>query len=364
MADLSGKPEVLKKINTVMVLNLIRRQGPISRADIAKVLNISRTTISNLVAHLLNDGEIIEIGEGESKGGKKPILLQINSDNAYVVGIHMSHPVTKIALANNVGDILARMEINTDTIDNITADIVEIIGKCFQTAGLSMKKLSSIGIGISGIVNPITGEIIHARYFPSLKGMQLKKKLESKYKVPVLIDNDVYMGLIGQESLLEMKPSSMAFVTIGEVIGLGMMMDGKVYRGARHAAGEIGDMLINASQQLSEGFHADGGYLERLLERSKTESILLENDTVSQYPFMVACTLYNISCMFDPERIFIGGKILQSTYLSVIQELLFRMNPRAPKLEPTFHKDDTELMGSLYVAIQMLRENLTISGNG
>ncbi|NEW06789.1 ROK family transcriptional regulator [Paenibacillus sp. SYP-B3998] len=363
MSELSGKPEVLKKINTVMVLNLIRRQGPISRADIAKALNISRPTISNLVAQLLGDGEVIEIGEGESKGGKKPILLQINSDNAYVVGIHLSHPVTKIALANNVGDILARKDINTDTLDNIAAHLTEIIGECFQTAGLSIKKLSSIGIGISGIVNPTTGEIIHARFFPSLKGKQLKKKLKSKFKVPVLIDNDVYMGLIGQESVLEMKPSSMAFVTIGEVVGLGMIMDGKVFRGARHAAGEIGDMLINASQQLSEGFHAEGGYLERLLERSKQESILLENDQVSQYPFIIACSLFNITCMFDPERIFVGGKILQSTYLPVIQQLLHRMNPRAPVLESTFHKDDTELMGSLYVAIQILRENVSISGN-
>ncbi|SCW34400.1 Sugar kinase of the NBD/HSP70 family, may contain an N-terminal HTH domain [Paenibacillus tianmuensis] len=371
MSDLSGKPEVLKKINTAMVLNLIRKQGPISRADISKALNISRPTVSKLTADLLSDGEIVEIGEGESKGGKKPILLKLNSNNAYVVGIHLSHPVTKIALANNAGEILVREDMNTDSIENITDDLSEIIQKCFQFAGLQVNQISSIAIGISGMANPDTGEILHARFISGLKGLHLKKNLESKFKVPVFIDNDVYMGLIGQESFLENKPSSMAFVTIGELVGLGMMIEGKVYRGGRYAAGEIGDMLINASQQLSNGFQADGGYLERWLEWNKIEPILLENDSddieksqiVSQYRFMIACCLSNIICLYDPERIFIGGKILKSNHLPAIQELLHQINPRAPLLETTYYKGDTELMGSLYMAIQILHKNLTINEN-
>lgn len=358
LAELTGKPELLKKINLVMVADLIRKQGPISRADIAKTLGISRPTVSKLTAHLLEDRAIVEIGEGLSNGGKKPILLQINGSSAYVVGIHMSYPACKVALADNLGNVLAREEAATETIGVAADYAAAAVKRLLKSARLDSRRLSAIAVAVSGIADPSTGEVLQARHVPQLQGTGLKRALEAKFGVPVWIDNDVYMGLISQSASLDSQPRSVAYVSVGKLIGLGLMIEGRVYRGARLAAGEIGDMLIDAGEQLKDGYSPEGGYLERWLGWPADS----DNGTAQEAQRKIACCLANVVSLFDPERLVVGGEILSlaPSWLGPIECMLRQITPRAPVLETAHYRDDAELMGGVFAAIRNLRETVSL----
>ncbi|MBP1993798.1 ROK family protein [Paenibacillus eucommiae] len=375
MRDLTGRPGLLKKINVAKIMDLIRKQGPISRADLASALGISRPTVSKLITDLLQAEAIVEIGEGQSNGGKKPILLQINSKNAYVIGIHVTYPTIQVALADNIGTMLTRKEISADGSTDIIGSMIETILALLEAADLEASSLSAIGVAIAGIVNPQSGEIIQARVFPNLQGTEFKDALESKFGVPVWMDNDVYMGLWGQAASSEIRERSIAFVSIGELIGLGMMIEGKLYRGAKLAAGEIGDMIVDSRQQLADGFEPAGGYLEKYLNWKGTNRLFSAMESMesigeltdeaamrllSQYQTRIACCLANVICVFDPERVVIGGEILRlpGSFLEGIDQQLRNLNSRSPRLEEAYYREDSELVGSIYYALQNVHKDL------
>lgn len=370
MSTLIGKPEQMKKINLTKILDLIRKEELISRADIAKELGISRQTVSKLIADLLLEKAVVEIGEGESNGGKRPIMIQINRESAFIIGIHLTYPVIKIALANNSGKILVRDEVEATSKIRLIEIISGKIKQLLRKAAIAESRLSIISVGVSAIVNPFNGEITNARIFPNLKGTHLKNALEHTFNVPVIIDNDVYMGVLSQAALIQEKSQNIAFVTIGELIGMGMMIEGKVYRGARMAAGEIGDMLIDSREQLADGFKPEGGYLERWLNWKEIERLYSVDEMgnnqpsqiISQYQMKIACCLANVICVFNPEQVFIGGKILQVNpiFLQQIESILKRLNGTAPKLEVANYKEDAELIGTIHSALGKLQNSMSL----
>lgn len=372
---LSGKPELLKKINTGSIVDMVRRDGPLSRAELAKRLHMSRPTVSKLVSELLAEQVLVEIGVGPSSGGKKPIYLQINSKGAYVIGVHVAYPTIRIALANNLGDVLKRGAIPApDSLDALLDEIVSQAHELLGTAKLTANDLSAVGVAFSGIVNPQQGDILHARFFPFIKGTTFKEQLEQRLRAPVFIDNDVYMGVLGEASVLDRQPHSLAFVTLGAMIGMGMMIEGQVFRGARFAAGEIGDMLIDAPRQLTGGYHPEGGYLERWLGALGNEGVLRAAQAGSEAALALvredqtklAVMLANIVSLFDPERLIIGGTILQvqDLFLPQIRTLLKDLTGRAIELETAHYSEDSELIGGIAKAIQSLQQKISIKQHG
>jgi glucokinase len=368
---ISGKPELLKQINTGIIVEMVRREGPLSRSELAKRLNMSRPTVSKLVSDLLAEQTIIEVGHGPSNGGKRPIYLQINSRGAYVIGIHVAYPTVKIVLANNMRAFLQRSSFQTpDSLDKLVSLIKEHVEELLRAAGLAKGDLSAVGIAFSGIVNPLAGEVMNARFFPFVKGTQFKEQIESLLEAPVFIDNDVYMGVLGEAEVLEKQPQSIVFVTLGAMIGLGIMIEGQVYRGAKFAASEIGDMIIDSSKQLANGYRPEGGYLERWLVALGKEEILqaarkgdqTARRLVEEDQMKVACLLANIQSIFDPEQFIVGGTILRDhdLFIPQVRHLLLQLTGRPIDIVTAHYLEDSELAGSVSKAIQSLHNKISI----
>ncbi|WNR46836.1 ROK family transcriptional regulator [Paenibacillus roseipurpureus] len=344
---------MLKKINETMILDLVRQEGPISRADIAKALQISRPTISKLVGELVNRRVIVEIGEGQSKGGKRPILLQLNR-NMHLIGIHLSYPSVKLAIVDNLGNVLVRQELATPgTFQEMMDVLINASSELLHSAGITHSTVAAVSVAVAGITDARTGRIVSSRNFPFLVGTGLKAALQRQYRVPILIDNDVYMGVYGEAyALSAASGSSLAFVRIDNLIGLGMWIDGRVYRGSQFAAGEIGDMLVSAERQLASGYSQEGGYFERWMNERQGEDL----------DYKIACCLANIVCLFAPDRLFIGGELLigRGGAIDRINTILKRINGRAPQLETARFGVDAELIGSIYAAVDAIRQNVKI----
>ena len=240
--------KMIKKLNELKILNLLRDEAPISRSEMAKATKISKVTISEIVSRLDKEGYILTLGKGNStkKGGKRPTLIKLNPDKGYVIGIEIKRNEVNIAIANIISDIICEFGFeygNEDSIDFVIVKIFTHIDKKLKNLSIKYDKLISIGIGIPGFVNYELGELSFSN-----KGWENKPfvaQFVKKYNVPVLIENDANMVAIGEDLLgAGRNESNFICITLESGIGAGIIMDNQLIRGSNGMAGEIGYLKL------------------------------------------------------------------------------------------------------------------------
>lgn len=240
---------LVKQINKMLVLNTIYKEKPISRAEIAKLTGLNKSTVSALVEELLAEGLVLEIGTGESQGGRKPINLSINKEIGSVIGIDLGVNYISSILTNFAGQILWEKRI---TIKNIIDspqqkihDLLALIKETIIHAPEAARGIIGMGIGVPGLVNYDHGCVMSA---PNLlwENIKLKEIVEEEFNIPTLIDNEANAGAIGEKWFgLGKKASEIVYVSAGTGIGAGIIINNELYRGAGGLAGEIGHMTVD-----------------------------------------------------------------------------------------------------------------------
>lgn len=240
---------LVKQINKMLVLNTIYKEKPISRAEIAKLTGLNKSTVSALVEELLAEGLTLEIGTGESQGGRKPIHLSINKEIGSVIGIDLGVNYISSIITDFAGHILWEKRL---TIKNIIDspqqkihDLLELIKETIKRAPSTRRGIIGIGIGVPGLVNYDHGCVLSA---PNLlwENIKLKAIVEEEFHIPTLIDNEANAGAIGEKWFgLGKKASQIVYVSAGTGIGAGVIINNELYRGAQGLAGEIGHMTVD-----------------------------------------------------------------------------------------------------------------------
>ncbi len=238
--------KLIKTLNEIRLLNIIKEEGPVSRSELAKKTRISKVAISDIVNRLHKTGFVCEIGKGEStsRGGKRPTLLKLNADNRFVIGLEIRRRHTTIMIANIDSDIKAREQFQYaagTSSQKIMPILFETIDTMLERCDISIDKLVSIGIGIPGFVNYTKGKLLFADTMHGWGDFPLASFFMDRYQVPAIVENDVNNITLG-ESLMGSgrERSNLACIWIGEGVGSGILMDGKLVRGATGSAGEIG----------------------------------------------------------------------------------------------------------------------------
>ncbi|MCJ8007569.1 ROK family transcriptional regulator [Lederbergia wuyishanensis] len=246
-----GSFQWMKSLNRTIILNKIRTDGPISRAQIAKETKLTPPTVSSLVSELIEKELVIESEQGESIGGRKPTLLVINSDRFYIIGLDVGAKKIRAILIDLSGKTIDKTQTlipkpisNEDlltlikrTINHLTSnhDTIEVIG---------------IGVGMHGAVDVETGSSLFAPGL-NLRDIPIKKELEAEYDVPVKVDNDVRAMAFGEYWFMEeKKDESIVTVNIGIGVGAGIVLNGKIFHGKYDLAGEIGHMTVDLKGNL------------------------------------------------------------------------------------------------------------------
>lgn len=240
---------LVKQINKMLVLNTIYKERPISRAELAKLTGLNKSTVSALVDELLSEGLILEIGIGESQGGRKPINLSINKEVGSVIGIDLGVNYILSILTNFAGDIIWEKRIAIKNRQKAPLqkihDLVGLIHETIAHAPPTIRGIIGIGIGVPGMVNYDQGCVLSA---PNLlwENIKLKDILEEEFNIPTLIDNEANAGAIGEKWFgLGKKTSELVYVSAGIGIGAGIIVNHELYRGAHGLAGELGHMTIH-----------------------------------------------------------------------------------------------------------------------
>jgi predicted NBD/HSP70 family sugar kinase len=229
--------------NAALVLRALYEFGPISRADVARLSALTRTTVGDVIAELMADGLAREIGRGPSTGGKAPILLELVDDARQVIGLDLGEFRFRGAVVDLRGRVQATTEREVGGLngDQALAVVHEIID---ELAEGRRPTLLGIGVGTPGIVDASTGTI---RWAVNLdwQDLPLGELLHKRYDVPVQVANDSRAAALAIQLFHGRRPTNLVAIKVGRGIGAGVVLGGELFHGDGFGAGEIGHTVVD-----------------------------------------------------------------------------------------------------------------------
>jgi glucokinase len=354
----------MREINRSAILEIIRRESPISRSTIAHRLDVSLPTVMRIVDGLIDEGFVRLQGDTEWSGGRRRPLLEFNAEGHIILGVDMGGTKIYGALSDLGGNILDEVNITRHgtTEEDSFNHLTRLIDSLLASPKLVGRQVHGIGVGAPGITMHKEGIVTWANTL-HWKDFPLKQRLSELYPLPITVDNDVNLAAMGELWFgAGQNAQNMVMVAIGTGIGAGIIIDGALYRGANEASGEIGNMLtgheflgknfqdFGALESVASGTGiAERGRIALKGERSAEE---LENLTaedvfeaakqrqnwactiIDETVDYLAIAIANLAVTFDPELIILGGGVSRSADM-LIEPILQRINgtiPTLPKL--------------------------------
>ena len=242
-----GNRDLIRAINRSAVLNTIKNFGPISRTDIARRTGLSAATITGITTDLIEDSLVFEKEQGDSSGGRRPILLALNPRGGFVVGLKLTEENVTAALTDLEATVIAKQTILIEdmSVDMVINSIVEVVEKLEHQASIEQQNLYGVGIGLAGIIDADRGVLRYSPIF-GWHDVPLVDLLQSRLKVPVFIDNDVNTFTLTERWFGKGQGvDNFLTVTVGRGIGMGIVVNGQLYHGVKGGAGEFGHTVIN-----------------------------------------------------------------------------------------------------------------------
>lgn len=236
----TGSKELIRDINTNLVLETIINNTAISRAAIAKHLGLTKATISAIVQELINKKLVIEIGSDDTSLGRKPILLSLHKKAGYVICIDMGVETISALVSDLLGEDCSLKQIKTP---KNTANIVEVLIELIESMKLpedTPYNLVGITLGIHGVI--ANNQVSFAPYY-NLSGINLAEGLEQHFNTPVYLENEANLSVIGEKTF-QYDYANIANISVHSGIGLGIIVNHQLYTGYNGRAGEIGHTII------------------------------------------------------------------------------------------------------------------------
>ncbi len=246
-----GNRDLIKEINRNLVLNLIKSRSPISRTEIARLSGLSLATVSGITAEFIASGLVHEMGEGESTGGRRPVLLRLNHQAGFVVGVKLMEHALTSALTDLDAQVLHHRVMPLPTADRRppTADailpvIIQAIEQTIQESQVEHRRVLGIGIGMAGLVDGQTGICRYSPFF-GWRDVQFAEPIAAHFGLPVYLENDVNTLTIAEQWFgYGHGVDHFVVVTVGRGVGAGIVVNGQFYRGALGGAGEFGHITL------------------------------------------------------------------------------------------------------------------------
>ena len=245
-----------KERKNLAILEIIRKNGPISRTDISKITELNIVTVSNYVNHYIRKGLVVEGELDESTGGRKPVLVELNSKAGYIVGVGLNMLSIVAVLVDLEINVLAELkqERPPENSEGVIQRMVDMAAELLGKADIEHDKIVGVGVGVPGIIDE-RGRTIR---WPQSLGekdisvcLSIKDTFEKRLDIPTFVENDANAAVLGEKWLgLDRDVRHMLYMFSG--VGCGILINGEIYRGATGAAGELG---INSYKSTKEYAH-------------------------------------------------------------------------------------------------------------
>jgi predicted NBD/HSP70 family sugar kinase/DNA-binding transcriptional ArsR family regulator len=248
-----GSLESLRRLNRLRVIRALRDEGQISRAEIARRTGLSRSTVSSLVADLQADGLVVERPEPGlahgAQGGRPPILLSFDASAGAAVGIDFGHSHLRVAVSDLGSRILAERTQPLDTDHDAQEGLdaaAELVEATLADAGVERSAVIGAGMGLPGPIESGEGVVGTSAILPGWIGMTAEAEMRRRLDIPVMVDNDANLGALAEAAFGAGRDAGdLVYLKASSGIGAGLILNGRLYRGAGGLAGELGHVLVD-----------------------------------------------------------------------------------------------------------------------
>src|SRR3954449_953466 len=328
----TGSLASLRERNRRSLISSLSERGMASRADLARLTGLSRSTVSSLVAEMQAMG-LVEERHASASGGRPGVLLALSRGAGVVVAADFGHRRLRVAvfdLAHTVlADAVHDVDINAPA-ERAMATATEAIHVTLERAGATMDEVVGVGMGLPGPISRDTGTLGSSTILPAWVGVPVAAAMTERLGVPVFPDNDATLGALAEVTFGAGRGyREVAYLKVSSGIGAGLYMDGRIYRGGNGTAGEIGHVILDedglvcrcGNRGCLETVAGEQGIVDAL-RRSHGENLTL-NDVLrladdgdlgcrrvladaGRYIGIAAGSLCNL---FNPQRLIVGGSV-------------------------------------------------------
>ncbi len=322
---------LMREINRSVILNLIKTNGPISRADIANRIGLSPATVTSITGILIDEDLIFEKETGDSSGGRPPILLDLNPRGGFVIGIKLMEMQAVAALTDLNATVLQKIksDIKSKEPREVVECLVQLVHDLIRDGGIPQERLLGVGIGLAGVVDSTRG-ILRKSPFLGWKDVPLRQLMQERLNVPIFLDNDVNTLTLGEKWLDDgVHVDDFIVVTVGRGIGMGIVLNGQIFRGSAGGAGEFGHLVINPEGPLCdcgnrgclESYLGEGALLKQAQKELGSDIRTIEDliraaemgderavNILKSSGYLLGQQLANLINLFNPRLIIISGE--------------------------------------------------------
>ena len=383
----------LRDRNRQRVLEILRMQGQISQADIARATGLSRTTVSSLIAELKEAGMVLGVDARPSpmRGGRPGVRLVLRDPSRVVAGIDFGHSHVGVAIADLAHNVIAErvteLDVNRQAVQALDR-AAEMFGEAVEALGLERRSVLGAGIGIPGPVDRARVTAGSATILPGWVGLRIASEMQARLGVPVQIENDANLGALAELVWGAGRDcANFAYVKAATGIGAGIVIDGRLLRGATGTAGEIGHTTLDESGRLC--YCGNRGCLETVasgpaivelvglvdgerLTLTRVVELASEGDVrcrraIADAGREIGVAVAGLCNLINPERVIIGGllsragELLMNPLRESIRRHAVQAAAEAVDIRTAVFVERAELLGSVALALLGSHEMLSAS---
>lgn len=235
------------------MLELIRRGKATTRAQLVNATGLARSTVAQRIELLIAGGFVTEVGDAPSTGGRPPAMLGFNPHLGVVLVADLGATHSRLAVTNLAGQPLAERSLEMDIGDgpvSVLGSVERSFIEMLTETATPDRNVRGVGIGVPGPVEFAAGRAVNPPIMPGWDAYPIRDRFVDRYRVPVLVDNDVNIMALGEHWAMDSPPADLLFVKVGTGIGSGLILGGTIHRGAQGAAGDIGHVQITTEQEM------------------------------------------------------------------------------------------------------------------
>jgi predicted NBD/HSP70 family sugar kinase len=378
-----GTPRLLRAHNERALLECLRSAGPSSRPDLARIAGLSKPTVSQALANLESVGLVRPVGPASPSLGRTAMLYEVDPTAGYVVGIDIGRAWIRVAAADLSGEIVARRDERNRARSGsaLVRSVAAVAHEVVEAAGLTWKQVAHTVVGGPGVFDPDSDRLRHAPNVPGWSRPGVMSELREALPPTVALDNDANLAAVGERSYGSGRHArTFVYVSVGTGIGMGVIIDGELYRGAHGAAGEVGYLPLGEDgtagrEARRRGILEEAASADAVVRTAKR--LGMEGATSAKRVFAaarggddlalaavdaeaqrLALVVGTVAAIVDPEFVLLGGGVGSNIDLlrPPLERRLGELTPLAPPVAEGELGHDAIVLGAVASALDTARD--------
>ncbi len=386
-----GRPSVLRHTNAHCVLKLLRDFGSCSRADLVRASGLSAPTVTNVVKDLLQKGLVEPLGEGESSGGRPPDMIRFNAERGCLLAVQISSASLSFLLTNLNGFELEKRTLPLTNCSTKPAAVCGYIEKELKLLLRKQKKtrdqLLAVVVGVPAITNVDEGTVLAISTLEDWRSVPLRAMLSNAVHCTVMLENDINLAAQGEQYCgAAQSEKDFVLIDIGDNVGAGIILDGRIHHGSQWSAGEIGYMRLPGTSRKqptiyefgelemvltsrgilkswheASGKHAEG---EKIAAAEVNATAVLDlahagearaKKIVHKRAEIIADIIVNLSLILNPNLILLGGEVGgHPVMIEFVRQQLHGSEFAVPRIASGTAGNQAVLWGAIAIALDAI----------